>query len=119
MSKTIKLTDEIYIDSSSISHNEKTLTNILNGNILSTDFNTAHETGIYYINKQSCKNIPSNIYAEWGVLLVLKSLYYNSIYIAQIYIGNFGAKGGRVAIRSGVNENSSLQNINWTDWIYY
>lgn len=68
MSKSIKLKDENYIDSSSIMHNRRLLKEVLeskiNKNVYATnniDANDLDESGMYYLGT-GCSNIPESAY---------------------------------------------------------
>lgn len=117
MSKSYKLKDGNYIDSTGIVHNRKLLSEILTiltrmkfeDYVTGKDLNT--ENGLLTIFSYAMPtNVPSN-FAGWGVGVC----FGNASYRTQILVGNYNYTnsdtGKRIAIRSSTNSGST-----WTNW---
>lgn len=116
MSKSIKLKNNIFIDSSNINHNRKPLNKQIpkniNQNVYVSDLNESVEYGQYCYNSETL-NSPfkqNSSYDSFGIVLVIGNNFdptNNWYWWFQIA---FGTSGG-VYIRRRINQN------NITNWI--
>ena len=114
MSKSIKLKDNNYWDSSGITHNKRKLKDLIDGNQKAVDLNSLINTGIYYVDATST-NHPNGL--PYGTLIVFYSKSGSWEYIQQFFINNYTTnENKRFAIRSCA---TSTKQYNWTGWVIY
>lgn len=120
MSKSVKLSNNVYIDSSGIQCNssyagrfnlQDVIRNLVGDNKYNSNLNDIFEAGLYnyYIETDNRPSTQINGFAEWGLLIVIKT----GIWYYQIAVGNYGSPV--IAIRTNINTDGDPSG--WSNWI--
>jgi len=119
LSRSIKLKNNIYFDSSAVTSlsresgriNLKDILNNLVGDYKNiSDLNNLFDFGIYnyYIETANRPSTQINGFADWGLLLSFKT----GAWFYQIAVGNFG--NPILAVRTNINTNADPNG--WSNW---
>ncbi len=120
MSKSVKLSNNVYIDSSGIQCNspyagrinlQDVIRNLVGDYKYNSNLNNAFEAGLYnyYIDVDNRPSTQINGFADWGLLIVIKT----GTWYYQIAIGNYGSP--IIAIRTNINTDNNPNG--WSNWI--